>query len=515
MHISLSFRLLPADPIISILYWNYRGIGNNSSKRVLSDLCCSHRHSLVCISEPLVAFDSISARFWSSLGLHLVGMNDRGGLIPSIWVFACDSISDPQIVLCDKQHLIVSISIGSMMYWYTFVYASTSASVCHVLWHSLREMAGSFSSSWLVVGDFNAVFGAHECLGSRSPAKGSCKDFKSMNEDCNLIGVRSQGARFTWVRGRSSHTRVERRLDKTLVSEGYTTCWRDILCVALPRQFSDHYQLWIRLAESHVSTSRPFRFQSMWVDYPDFMNLVRKSEMVTSRHRNSSFFHSSIKCRQCRSVLSSLLIDGVILVDQTVIKDHIVRFSVDLFSSDSNLIDQNLSIVDDIVPSLVSQEENSLLMAIPSPDVIHDAVFAMDALSAPGLDGFSNRFFQRCWEIVGRDVILEVQDFFHSGVVTPGLNSNFIFLSPKMRDSITIDQFRPIMLGNFLFKVSSKILADRGNVGLSLCNNLVSSGIGMLRIVLLSSDCVNVLHEKCYRGNVAMKIDICEALKYS
>ena len=48
-----------------------------------------------------MAFDSISARFWSSLGLQLVGINDRGGLIPSIWVFACDSIPNTQIVLCN------------------------------------------------------------------------------------------------------------------------------------------------------------------------------------------------------------------------------------------------------------------------------------------------------------------------------------------------------------------------------------------------------------------------------
>ncbi|KAK3193655.1 hypothetical protein Dsin_024965 [Dipteronia sinensis] len=214
-------------------------------------------------------------RFWSSLGLHLVGMNDIGGLIPSIWVFSCDAISDPQIVLYDKQHLTISISIKSLMHWYTFVYASKSASIHRVLWHSLREMAGSFSSSWLVVGDFNPVLGAHECLGSRSPARGSCEHFKSMIEDCNLIGVQSQGARFTWVRGRSSHTRVERRLDRTLVSEGCATCWRDISCVALPHQFSDHCPLWIRLVEPQVSISRPFRFQSMWMDHPDFMNLVR------------------------------------------------------------------------------------------------------------------------------------------------------------------------------------------------------------------------------------------------
>ena len=101
-----------------------------------------------------------------------------------------------------------------------------------------------------MVGDFNAVFSAHGCLGSRSLARGSCEDFKSMIEDCNLIGVRSQGAHFTWVRGRSSRIRVEQRLDRTLTSEGYTSCWHDIFCMALPRRFYDHCPLWIRLTES-------------------------------------------------------------------------------------------------------------------------------------------------------------------------------------------------------------------------------------------------------------------------
>ncbi|KAK2642070.1 hypothetical protein Ddye_023833 [Dipteronia dyeriana] len=305
---------------------------------------------------------------------------------------------DTQVVLCHEQHLTVSISIGFVMHWYTFVYASTSASVRHVLLHSLRKMASSFSSSWLVVGDFIAVLGAHECLGSRSPTRGSCEDFKSMIEDYNLIGVWSHGAHFTWVKSRSSCTRVERRV------------W-SIPSIGRPPQKSTE----LRFVQSQMS------------------DLGFSEELF--------------------------LTESCIHHDLDVL---LRRFYMDLFSSDSAQIDENLSIADDIVPSLVSLEENSLLVVIPSVDVIHDVVFAMDALLAPRPDGFSGRLFQHCWEIVGRDVILAVQDFFHSGVVAPGLNSNFIVLLPKMKDSIMVDQFRPIALINFLFKISSKILADRG-----------------------------------------------------
>ena len=122
----------------------------------------------------------------------------------------------------------------------------------------------------------------------------------------------------------------------------------------------------------------------------------------------------------------------------------------------------------------------------------------MDALSAPGPNGVSSHFIQRCWEIVGRDVILAIQDFFLSGVVAPGLNSNFIALIPKMIDSITVDQFHPIVLGNFLLKIFSKILADR----LAPVCIVSPQKFGFIRYrhiedcIALASNCVNLLHKK-------------------
>ncbi|KAK2658820.1 hypothetical protein Ddye_005353 [Dipteronia dyeriana] len=65
---------------------------------------------------------------------------------------------------------------------------------------------------------------------------------------------------------------------------------------------------------------------------------------------------------------------------------------------------------------MASVTKNDFLIGIPFVEDIHDAVFAIDANSAPGPDDFSRKFYQHCWDIVGGDVVLIVRDFFHSEV---------------------------------------------------------------------------------------------------
>ena len=46
--------------------------------------------------------------------------------------------------------------------------------------------------------------------------------------------------------------------------------------MALPRICSDHCPLLVRLSDFEVSSHRPFRFQSMWLEHPDFIAIVRR-----------------------------------------------------------------------------------------------------------------------------------------------------------------------------------------------------------------------------------------------
>lgn len=78
-----------------------------------------------------------------------------------------------------------------------------------------------------------------------------------------------------------------------------------------------------------------------------------------------------------------------------------------------------------------------------------------------------------------------------------------------------MDQFRPIALANFLFKIITKILADRLSL---IAPRIISDqqhafikGRHISNCLFQASECVNYLDKKCFGGNVGVKIDIRKA----
>lgn len=75
--------------------------------------------------------------------------------------------------------------------------------------------------------------------------------------------------------------------------------------------------------------------------------------------------------------------------------------------------------------------------------------------------------------MIKRDICNAVGFFFTTALVPAGLNSNIVTLIPKSPGASRIEEFCPIMLGNFLFKIFTKIISNR--LGPLLKNILSSS----------------------------------------
>ena len=70
-------------------------------------------------------------------------------------------------------------------------------------------------------------------------------------------------------------------------------------------------------------------------------------------------------------------------------------------------------------------------------------------------------FYQKFWHIVGNDVSSVVLDFLNFGNMIPEINYTYIVLIPKVKSPEKMIDFRPISLCNVIYKIISKVLANR------------------------------------------------------
>ena len=94
-------------------------------------------------------------------------------------------------------------------------------------------------------------------------------------------------------------------------------------------------------------------------------------------------------------------------------------------------------------------------------DEIKIAVFQMGPTKAPEPDVMNALFYQNFWHTVGENVVNAVLDYLHSGVMGPDINHTNIVLIPKIKSLERMYDFRPISMCNVIYKIISKVLANR------------------------------------------------------
>ncbi|GJS04028.1 RNA-directed DNA polymerase, eukaryota [Tanacetum coccineum] len=172
---------------------------------------------------------------------------------------------------------------------------------------------------------------------------------------------------------------------------------------------------------------------------------------------NSKFFHGLINKKRSQLSIRGIFVDGDWLTDPKHIKDafkdhfasrfkHPDRFRLKLKISFPNRLSSTQAIDMD---NCITRSE------------IRKAVWECGENKSPGPDGFSFEFFRRYWNFIGPEFCSAVESFFISGFLPKGCNASFIALIPKVLDAKFVSDFRPISLIGSVYKVITKILANR------------------------------------------------------
>lgn len=89
------------------------------------------------------------------------------------------------------------------------------------------------------------------------------------------------------------------------------------------------------------------------------------------------------------------------------------------------------------------------------------ALKQMAPLKSPGPDGLPPIFYQNYWSLVGNDVIGAILLYLNTGTLPSALCHPFITLNPKVKNLEYISQYHPICLSNVLYRVFSKVFANK------------------------------------------------------
>ena len=169
------------------------------------------------------------------------------------------------------------------------------------------------------------------------------------------------------------------------------------------------------------------------------------------------------------------------------------------------------------VPHKITTEMHLLLTSDYSADEIRAALFQMGPTKTPGPDGMNALFYQNFWHIVGDNVTAAVLDFLNFGYMVPEINYTHIVLIPKVKSPEKMADFRPISLCNFIYKIISKVLANRLKQILPQLISPLQSAFVPGRLitdnVLVAYETLHTMHcrKKGKTGSLALKLDINKA----
>jgi hypothetical protein len=184
-----------------------------------------------------------------------------------------------------------------------------------------------------------------------------------------------------------------------------------------------------------------------------------RESWLTCKDLNTKYFHLSTLIRRRSNAVNFLKLDsGVWVSSRTEIGDTFAAHFTKIFTSSNPFIEPEML---NLFSPIITEEENALLSSIPAEEEILDALSSLGSTKAPGPDGFTAIFFKKYWDIVREDVLQCIWLFFKRNFLQRIQNHSFIALVPKLSGSHTAHQFRPISLCNIVYKIISKILANR------------------------------------------------------
>jgi hypothetical protein len=231
--------------------------------------------------------------------------------------------------------------------------------------------------------------------------------------------------------------------------------------------------------------------------------------------RNTRFFHRTVIQRRHSNKITHLISEaGETITSHADMENTLIDYFQNLLSEPLQDRREAIHKITRHVPSLVTQEQNSMLLRPITIEEVDEALQQTPKNKAPGPDGFTSDFFHHCWPMIRTEVWEILEDSRATGQVLQALNATFLTLIPKEGNAHLPQQFRPIALCNVIYKLLTKVIARRLK---SILPTIISpeqsgyvEGRQILDSVILAHEVIHSL-QKTKTPGMLLKLDLSKA----
>ncbi|XP_026453554.1 uncharacterized protein LOC113354436 [Papaver somniferum] len=356
----------------------------------------------------------------------------------NIWLFRSRSIVAPFVSITSQM---ITVAVDEMLV--SGVHAHVNVVQRRYLWSEMQAIS-ELKKPWAVLGDFNAIISMEEKVGGRFPSRRSMIDFNDCLNACELMQPPKIGLEFSWSNYQQGSKRILCNLDRVVFNMKWLQIHSDWGYKVGLRIASDHAPLLGGCASVPKPKNVPLRFQKMWLEHPTFMKVVQDS-WAEQVHGDVAYIFMK-KLKNLKQILRDwnwkvfgdvnvqlhkaennvkvkMQMSDVNPHDQQALDDLVtaqnelnskeVQYSTMMkqkyrikFQAHNVVVDDSIL---DVIPNVITEDDQFMLEVIPEAEEIKTAVFSMDGNSAPGPDSFSGMFYKACWEIIQHDFIRVVQ----------------------------------------------------------------------------------------------------------
>jgi len=164
---------------------------------------------------------------------------------------------------------------------------------------------------------------------------------------------------------------------------------------------------------------------------------------------NSKYFHVSIKWRRLRNEIKGLHCynSGNWVEEPNTVKEMVKEF----YKKKMSAIEDIKVRLDNVDFEKITESDNRLLTDPFDEKEIKEAIWNCETFS----------FIKEYWGLLNKEVMGALNCFHREGKIPKGCNASFLTLIPKSENPQSLEEYRPISLVGYLYKILTKVLSNR------------------------------------------------------